>query len=383
MTNYPRRALGEALALDLDEVRVDDNSTYKIAGVYGFGRGLFKREAIKGNDTSYKKLNRLHGGHIVMSRLKAFEGAIAAVPDQFEGWFLSQEFPTFRVDESQAYVGYIRYICGWPEFWTMLSSESKGIGSRRERVSAERLLSIRVPLPNLEEQHRIAAELDSAFSNLDRAHQLRSQMRRKSAALVEALMSTSVDSAENEVRLCDVLRLERRPVQVNPSGNYREIGVKSFGKGIFHKAPISGVELGAKRVFHIEPGDLVFSNVFAWEGAVAVASEAERGFIGSHRFMTYRVNSEIADRDYLFHYFTSRLGLETIRRASPGSAGRNRTLGIEAFAREKVRLPDTEKQKNIGAMLTALREKLESAKSDEHLEALRLSLLNAAFTGQL
>ena len=42
-----------------------------------------------------------------------------------------------------------------------------------------------------------------------------------------------------------------------------------------------------KRVFRIEPGDLVISNVFAWEGAIAVASDDEAGTIGSHRFMTF------------------------------------------------------------------------------------------------
>ncbi len=47
--------------------------------------------------------------------------------------------------------------------------------------------------------------------------------------------------------------------------------------------------------FAIEPGDLLFSNVFAWEGAVALAGDAESGLIGSHRFMTYVVNGTVAD----------------------------------------------------------------------------------------
>jgi type I restriction enzyme S subunit len=88
------------------------------------------------------------------------------------------------------------------------------------------------------------------------------------------------------LRVGDVLRLERRPVQVDPYDEYVEVGVRSFGRGIFHKEPIEGSSLGDKRVFRVEPDDLVISNVFAWEGAIAVASEDERGTIGSHRFMT-------------------------------------------------------------------------------------------------
>lgn len=58
-------------------------------GVYGFGRGLFERGPIDGGETSYKSLNRLHANMFVVSRLKAFEGALTIVPDGFNGWFLS------------------------------------------------------------------------------------------------------------------------------------------------------------------------------------------------------------------------------------------------------------------------------------------------------
>src|ERR1700757_3887287 len=91
----------------------------------------------------------------------------------------------------------------------------------------------------------------------------------------------------DEVRVGDVLSLRRRSVRVNAYDEYREIGIRSFGQGIFHKEPVYGADLGNKRVFRVEPDDLVLSNVFAWEGAVAVASQAEVGMIGSHRFMTF------------------------------------------------------------------------------------------------
>ena len=38
------------------------------------------------------------------------------------------------------------------------------VGARKVRVSAERLLAIKVPLPDLDEQRRIAARLDSLCS---------------------------------------------------------------------------------------------------------------------------------------------------------------------------------------------------------------------------
>ncbi|MGE3445919.1 MAG: restriction endonuclease subunit S [Acidimicrobiia bacterium] len=155
------------------------------------------------------------------------------------------------------------------------------------------------------------------------------------------------------VRVGDLLKLHRRAVEVDPSGEYQEVGVRSFGRGIFRKEPIAGTDLGSKRVFRIEPGDLVISNVFAWEGAIAVASEAEEGMIGSHRFMTFRPKDDRTDTAWLAWFFLSEPGLELIRRASPGSAGRNRTLAIERFEALEIPLPPIDEQRRVAQHLSA------------------------------
>jgi type I restriction enzyme S subunit len=155
----------------------------------------------------------------------------------------------------------------------------------------------------------------------------------------------------DRVRVGDVLALQRRAVAVEPDLEYEEIGVRSFGRGIFHKEPVSGLELGNKRVFRIEPGDIVLSNVFAWEGAVALASEAEAGRIGSHRFMTFTPVGERIDPSWARWWFLSEPGLGLIRQASPGSAGRNRTLAIDRFEALEIPLPSIEEQRRVATRL--------------------------------
>ncbi|WP_345349791.1 restriction endonuclease subunit S [Actinoallomurus liliacearum] len=154
------RPLGEVIRRANSEEPVDPSKTYDIAGVYGFGRGLFERGPMQGNETSYQKLNRLSSGRLVMSRLKAFEGALAIIPREFDGWYLSPEFPTFEIDTTRADERYLMNICMWPGLWERLSGQSKGIGARKVRVSADRLLSTEVPLPALDEQRLIADQLD-------------------------------------------------------------------------------------------------------------------------------------------------------------------------------------------------------------------------------
>lgn len=146
----------------------------------------------------------------------------------------------------------------------------------------------------------------------------------------------------------DLMQLERREVNVDLGRLYTEIGVRSFGKGLFVKPAIEGVDLGNKRVFWIEPDDLVISNVFAWEGAVGVAGGQHQGMIGSHRFMTWVPRqSQRVSTQYLAQFFSSDAGLRLLRKASPGSAGRNRTLAIKNLEKIEVPVPKPHVQHRI------------------------------------
>jgi type I restriction enzyme, S subunit len=161
----------------------------------------------------------------------------------------------------------------------------------------------------------------------------------------------------------ELLRLERRFVAVVAANTYAEIGIRSFGKGIFHKESVTGADLGSKRVFAIHPGDLVLSNVFAWEGAIALATDAESGRIGSHRFMTYVSVSDDVCPSYLRYLFLSERGLALIAKASPGSAGRNKTLAIDRFEALDVPLPEVAEQRRLAGRIdraTAAIARLES-----------------------
>lgn len=172
-----------------------------------------------------------------------------------------------------------------------------------------------------------------------------------------------------QVRLGDVLELRRRKVALDAADEYVEVGLRSYGKGVFHKPAATGAQLGNKKVYRVEPGDLVISNVFAWEGALAVASESERGLIGSHRFMTWIPrNADRVNVRYLWHYFLSEPGLLHLRRASPGSAGRNRTLGISALENTEIPLPDLPEQQRIAARLDRIAETSQASKDLEEFE---------------
>jgi type I restriction enzyme S subunit len=182
------------------------------------------------------------------------------------------------------------------------------------------------------------------------------------------------------VKLGEVLTSVSRPIDVQADEQYRQIGIRSHGKGVFHKEPVSGFDLGNKKVFWVEPGDFVLNIVFAWEGAVAIMSNAEAGMIGSHRFPCFRPTESRLDSRFLLSYFKTPSGLDLLGRISPGGAGRNRTLSRKAFLEQSIPLPSLSEQRRIVARIEALTGEIHEAKrlrkeAEEEADALVSSTL--------
>lgn len=164
------------------------------------------------------------------------------------------------------------------------------------------------------------------------------------------------------VRLGELIRLERRPVEVVADRQYPEIGIYSHGQGIFHKKPRSGLEVGDKNLFLIKAGDVILQITFAWEGAIALSSKAEDGLYGSVRYPTYRTDDTRCFAPFLVRYLCTREGLDKISRICPGSAGRNRVLALKRIPEITVPLPPLHEQKRIIGRLDELGAKVAEAR---------------------
>ncbi len=151
-----------------------------------------------------------------------------------------------------------------------------------------------------------------------------------------------------------ILKRYSNPVQVDVNKTYKELGIRSHGKGIFHKEETTGEKLGNKRVFWVKEDMLIMNIVFAWERAVAKTSPNEVGLIASHRFPMYEpINNEISI-DFIYHFFLSPKGEHLLKLASPGGAGRNKTLGRNEFEKLKINMPSYDEQVRIAEFLSTL-----------------------------
>lgn len=118
-------------------------------------RGLFHKPPIDGALTSATTLRRVRKGQFIYSRLFAFAGAYGFVTDEFDGCFVSNEYPTFDCDPHRARVEFVVAYFKSPFIWKEVAAGSKGLGDRRQRVQPEKILSHNVWLPPMEWQNRI------------------------------------------------------------------------------------------------------------------------------------------------------------------------------------------------------------------------------------
>lgn len=379
---WPQVALGEVLKLDIDRVPIDASATYKMVGVYSFGRGLFDREPVVGNNTSYKQFYRLAADHVVMSQLFGWEGALAISSNEFEGKYVSPQFPTFRVINELLNRDFLGWCMRQPSFWKDLGSRTKGMGDRRRTLNPDALFATKIPLPPLAEQQRIVARIEDLAVKIEEARRL----RRLAVEEAKALCRSIVFGDPNEVPtpMYDLVKLRGHDVQVKADQTYHFAGVYCFGRGVFRGQKKSGMEFAYKQLCRLSAGNFVYPKLMAWEGALGVVPKECDGLYVSPEFPVFDIDESRVLQETLDVYFRTPSVWPLLSGASTGTNVRRRRLNPKDFLAYKIPLPTMQSQLMLRQVMqkTDTLNRLQSDTSAE-LDAMLPSILNKAFCGVL
>jgi len=269
-------------------------------------------------------------------------------------------------------------------------------------LNAKTVRSFEIAYPSLSEQQKISQILSTQDFLIGEYGQLLKLLSKRRLGLEKQLFSKEIrfkDFTKNNKKIdpknhptwewtskhiCKVVDRIKKPFSPEPETLYREIGIRSHCKGIFHKEEVTGASLGNKSVFWIQPDCFVVNIVFAWEHAIAKTTEAEVGMIASHRFPMYKPKKGILDLDYLLYYFKTARGKHLLGLASPGGAGRNKTLGQGEFAKLKIPVPSLAEQKRIVSVLSEADREIELLKQQiATLKEQKKGLMQKLLTGEI
>lgn len=280
---------------------------------------------------------------------------------------------------------YLDYLLRTEAYRGEYLRSSRGVTTSRLRLYPPDFLNIPFVQPPLEEQRLIVRFLDwhgGMTARLIRAQQgiLKLVAERREAVTQEALNAPDTQ----HLRFGRVAEKLFREVDRSAASDFVTVGLFNRGRGIFHKEALSGADLGDSTFSWIEAGDLIFSGQFAWEGAVALASERDAGCIASHRYHIVRGNPEIVENTYLWCLFRSGLGEMLLNEHSRGAAGRNRPLNANYLMKEIIPVPSLGQQRRLKEIVE-LEKQIAQRISDlvRTLQEFRTRLIADVVTGQL
>jgi type I restriction enzyme S subunit len=380
--SWPKVTLGNVLKKSQQWIRILPNETYKLVTVRLWGKGVVPRGQVTGAEIAASEMLQVRPNQFILSRIDARNGAFGLVPDFLGGAIVSNDFPVFDIEGTRLLPAFIHWMSKTKNFVDLCKAASEGT-TNRVRLREDRFLGTAIPLPPLEEQRRIVAKIDELAGKIEEARILRLEIEQDLHTMLIVAFRRITEGAPKRL-LGEIAPLCRRPVTVKFDESYPQVAVRSFGRGTFHKPALIGSEVTWEKPFLVKAGDILVSNIKAWEGALAVAKPEDDGRVGSHRYLTLVPAVGVATAQFVCFHLLTPEGLHEVGEASPGSADRNRTLGAKAFIQIPVPTPEYWKQLWFDALCSevdALR-RLQTETAAE-LDALIPSILDKAFKGGL
>ncbi len=380
-----RTRVGKVLRLERVPVDPDPAVEYVSIGIRSFGKGIFHYEPKLGDQLGSLRFFEVRPNRLVLSNIKGWEGAIGVSSDADAACIASNRFLSYLPIDDQIDVRWARWYFLSDSGIELIQRASPGSADRNRTLAIDRFEALEIPLPSIEEQSRVADRLDQVAASLGKVNMARARSSRVASAIPLSLRTQL--ERETDVyptRMGDVLELVQDRVEIDPEAIYVSVGIRSFGRGLFHYPPRPGDQIGKLRFQSVAPRLLAISNIKAWEGAVATTEEIDRGTVGSNRFLFFRPVAGEDATDYFWSLLLGGEGIAALGHASPGSADRNRTLGIDRFRRIELKIPRLKDQGEIGRRIRGARRSIASYESgveqlQPRVEGLLPAALNRAF----
>jgi len=331
-----------------------------------------------------------NGDVLVAKITPCFEnGKIAQAHLPHPNGFGSTEFHVIRPKESLLDGRYLHHLLRQADIRVEGERRMTGSGGQR-RVPATFLSSLRIPLPRLEEQRRVAAILDQADA-------LRAKRRKALALLDELQRGIFIEMFGDPVtspKGCTAGTLGDgiEEMQYGPRFHneaYSPEGIRivritdldAAGSLDFDSMPRMEVDEETRDKFALRAGDVVFARTGATVGKVALIKERDPVCIAGAYFIRMRFQSRILP-EYAFSVLQSESVQSLIFAQSRQAAQQN--FSGPGLRRLPMPVPSIERQRRFAERVEAVgSEKSKQLSALALLDELFSSLQHRAFRGEL
>ncbi len=327
-------------------IEIEPDETYMRCRVRTSARGIVLRDRVEGSTIKTKKQQVCRAGEFLVAEIDAKMGGYGVVPSELEGAIVSSHYFLYHADETRLLPSFLDWYSKTPLFFEQVKARGS---TNYAAIRPDAILGYSIPLPSLDEQYAIVRRLDSAISGLQEVAALSRTVDADCHALVYRLHDKL--SAPEEVEFGDLVQLDERKVAVDVDEEFPQLGIRSFGNGLFFKDPVKGSETSYKKFNQAYEGALVVSQPKGWEGAVAIADSDHDGWFLSPEYRTFRCNREMLDPHYLAALIVTPWFQFELSKMTKGQGARRERLRPEMLMALKLRIPKLEQQRTALAVI--------------------------------
>jgi type I restriction enzyme M protein len=167
------------------------------------------------------------------------------------------------------------------------------------------------------------------------------------AQLLEELKITQEKHGFTSVTLGEMLEEVQIREKVEPDKNYRLIGVRWWGGGVFIREEKPGREIKGSHLCQVSPDLIIYNRLFAFRGSFAMVGKEHEGYHASSEFPTFRMKPIVSVPDaksqYIVHCLNSPNYLKIVDKLSTGSTKTSRNRFKEdRFLAVKIEMPKSD-----------------------------------------
>ena len=338
--------------------RLTPDETYELWSIPAFGKG--RPEVLKGSEIgSPKKI--VYPGDVLLSRI---------VPHIRRSWIVKNSQSQFKQVASTEWIvlnsdeivpEYLRSIVISDAFHQQFMQTITGVGGSLSRANPKAVADIRVPVPPLEVQQEIVAEIESYQKVIDGAR----------AVIDNYRPHIPIDPDWPLVRLGEVCKFKRGPF----GGSLKKEVFVSEGHAVYEQRHaisanfdhfryfIDEEKVLEMRGFEVHPGDLIMS-CSGTMGRTAIVPDGAPSGIINQALLKLTVKDEVLAQ-FLKPWMDSYSFQQSIENAAFGAAIRN-VASVRVLKSLEIPLPTLEIQRSIISEI-----EIEQAAIDANRELLR------------
>ena len=397
-SNWPVVKLEELLEQNTTTEKLEPEESYRLLGVRLEGKGPFIREEKPGSQIRAKSLRKVSSGEFIYSRLFAWRGAFGLISPEMDCAFVSNEFPTFKIDETRVFPKFLEMYFKQRWVWNEVEKYCTGTTkASRNRFKEKFFLNLDIPLPAKEEQKHIVARIESLLAKIEEARRLRAEAVEEAESLVgTAVLRFFAQGKKNgwsEGKIGDYVLDDLYGTSEKTTDDETGTPILRMGNiqhGRLDTSDLKYLHLNEKdrKKLLLRKGDILVNRTNSAElvGKCAVF-ELEEEYAFASYLIRLRFNTERANPKLVAAYINSPIGrtyMFSERKQMTGQANVN----AKKLKAMPIPLPPISEQRRIVSYLDSLQAKVDElkglqAETEKELEELVPSILDKAFKGEL